>query len=373
MRRTWRGGRSSLALVGVVVPAYGVAAYLPACLDSVLASTHRHLDVLVVDDGSPDESGDIADAYARRDPRVRVVHTDNRGLGAARNEGLRHVRGDLVVFADSDDAVPATAYAAMLASLESSGSDFVTGSMLRWEGSRLSEPRWVRRLHTPPRAGLRAADHPEILGDVFAWNKMFRRSFWDAEDLAFAEGVHYEDQPVTTRAYLRGRFDVIDTPTYHWRVRHDGTSITQQRSRLPDLDDRWRTKRLALSSVRSSDQAEEVLPVFLDRVLAGDLWRYFLLVPGCEDAWWDLLVSGVRDLWGDRSLLGSGLPPVHRLTAWLVEQDRRADATAVMRWVQETPGPAPRVASDLGPRIDVPVIDLATVPPEALLLRPHER
>ena len=83
------------SLLSVVVPAYDVAAYLPACLDSVLAQSETlgptGLEVVVVDDGSPDESGEIAESYAARDPRVRVVHTENQGLGAARNEGLRHV------------------------------------------------------------------------------------------------------------------------------------------------------------------------------------------------------------------------------------------------------------------------------------------
>lgn len=98
--------RRSEPLVSVVVPAYDVAAYLPACLDSLLAQTHRNLEVVVVDDGSPDDSGAIAEEYAGRDPRVRVVHIVNRGLGGARNEGLRHVRGDVIGFADSDDVVP---------------------------------------------------------------------------------------------------------------------------------------------------------------------------------------------------------------------------------------------------------------------------
>ena len=80
-------------LVSVVVPVYDVAAYLPAALDSLLAQQHRELEVVVVDDGSTDGSGGIADAYAERDARVRVVHTANRGLGAARNEVLRHVTG----------------------------------------------------------------------------------------------------------------------------------------------------------------------------------------------------------------------------------------------------------------------------------------
>ena len=106
------------SLLSVVVPAYDVAAYLPACLDSVLAQSdslgRTGLEVVVVDDGSPDESGEIAETYAAGDPRVRVVHTDNRGLGAARNEGLRHATGDLLAFADSDDVVPPGAYACLL-------------------------------------------------------------------------------------------------------------------------------------------------------------------------------------------------------------------------------------------------------------------
>src|SRR4051794_36431096 len=101
-----------------VVPAYHVAAYLPECLDSVLAQSDSlgrvGLEVVVVDDGSPDSCGEIAEAYAGRDPRVRVVHTTNQGLGAARNEGLRHVTGDLLMFADSDDVVPPGSYASLL-------------------------------------------------------------------------------------------------------------------------------------------------------------------------------------------------------------------------------------------------------------------
>ncbi len=355
-----------------MVPCYAVADYLPDCLDSILDSTHARLDVVVVDDGSPDECGEIAEEYAARDPRVRAVHTENRGLGAARNEGLRHVRGDVVAFADSDDAVPPTAYADMLMSLEASGSDFVTGSLLRWRGPERSEPRWMHRLHNPGRTKVSAADHPEVLGDVFAWNKLFRRTFWERHDLQFAEGVHYEDQPTTTRAFLSGAFDVLPTPVYHWRVRTDGTSITQQRNTVSDLADRWATKRASLAHVRASEQCGEVLPIFVDRVLAGDLWRYFGQVPDCSDEWWALLVSGVRELWRDRSLVHSGLPPVQRLTGWLVEQDRREDAANVQRWAIGLGRTAPREVGPEGVRLAVPVLDPATVVPEALAVRPHE-
>jgi glycosyltransferase involved in cell wall biosynthesis len=358
-------------LVSVVVPAYDVEDWLPACLDSLLAQTHRHWEAVVVDDGSPDRVGEIAEAYAGRDPRLRVVHTSNHGLGAARNEGVRHVGGDYLAFLDSDDVLPPDAYATLVARLEATGSDFAAASFHRWEAGELVEPRWMHRLHRPTRVGITPEDHPEVLGDVFAWNKLFRRSFWDAAGLAWPEGVRYEDQPCTTEAYLRGTFDVVPDLVYRWRIRQDGSSITQQRSSVADLRDRWETKRMALASV-TEHGSDHVREVFVDRVLAGDLHRYFSEIPGCSDAWWDLLVTGVRELWGDRSLVHSGLPPVHRLTGWLVEQGRREDASAVMSYAAALGRPLPQVPSPHGPRIDVPVLDLATVDPAALALREFE-
>ncbi len=366
-------------LIGVVVPVHGVERYLDECLRSLVAQRHRRWEAVLVDDGSTDRSGEIADAWARRDHRISVVHQANAGLGAARNAGLAHVRGDYLAFLDSDDLLQPTAFSTLVASLEESGSDFATGSILQWLSKHNSdvdgpfhEPPWMRRLHHPPARGIRVEDRPEILGDVFAWNKLFRRSWWDAAGLAWPEGVRYEDQPTTTRAFLGGTFDVLEETTYVWRIREG--SITQTRASTQDLADRWETKRMALASVRAHGDPE-VERIFVDRVLAGDLWRYFLLVPGCTPEWWRLLRSGVLELWGTR-LTGSGLPPVHRLAGWLVAEDRRADVTALMEWVADLDGPAPR-AQDITTgtwRLAIPpsVLDETTVAPEALALRDHE-
>ncbi|WP_243056243.1 glycosyltransferase family 2 protein [Nocardioides sp. SR21] len=365
-----RFGRRS-PLVSVVVPVYEVEAYLPAALDSVLAQTHENLQVVVVDDGSTDGSGAIADEYAARDPRVLAVHTENRGLGAARNEGQRHATGDLLAFADSDDVVPPDAYAVLLRQLTRSGADFVTGSVARLDDGVLTELPWMRRLHRE-RVALPVEQHPEILGDVFAWNKLFRRAFWDGAELAWPEGIRYEDQPTTTAAYVRARrFGVAPEVVYHWRIRYDGSSITQQRSSLDDLRDRWTTKRMSLQTVEDFG-SKKTSRVFHDKVLAGDLHRYFAEIPGCSDEWWDLLVAGVREFWGTRSLVHSGLPPVHRLTGWLVETGRRVDAVRVMEYVAALGGPVPQVRTAQGPRIDVPGLDPATVDPAALVLRDFE-
>ena len=160
----------------------------------------------------------------------------------------------------------------------------------------------MKRLHRQ-RMDLVIDDLPEILGDVFAWNKLFRADFWRDTGLSWPEGVRYEDQPTTTLAYLRARrFGIVPEVVYHWRIRSDGTSITQQRSSTQDLRDRWETKLTSLRSVEEYG-APKVTSVFRDRVLAGDLHRYFAEIPGCDDEWWQLLRTGV--------LSHLGLPLAH--------------------------------------------------------------
>ena len=160
--------------------------------------------------------------------------------------------------------------------------------------------------------------------------------------------------------------------TYVWRIREG--SITQTRASVQDLSDRWETKRRSLASVRAHGDAE-VERVFVDRVLAGDLWRYFLLVPGVRRSGGGCCAP-VSSSCGAPRLVDSGLPPVHRLAGWLVAEDRRADVTALMEWFAALDGPAPR-AQDMTTgawRLAVPpsVLDETTVPPEALALRDHE-
>lgn len=365
--------RSSASLVSVVVPVHNVEPYLETCLDSLLAQSHRRTEVVVVDDGSTDRSGDLAEAAAGRDQRIRVVHTPNRGLGAARNEGVRHARGDLLTFADSDDVVPPDAFATMVDRLRRTRSDLVTGNMARLEDGVLSAVPWMNRLHPADRT-LTIAEFPDLLGDVFACNKLFRRPFWDDHGFAWPEGVRYEDQPTTTEAYLSAtRIAVTSHVVYHWRIRSDGSSITQQRASVQDLSDRWTTKRMTLASVRRRG-TPELVEALVDRILPADMWRYFVLIPGAGDEWWRLLVSGVRELWGERSLTHSVLPPVHRLTGWLVEQDRRDDAVTVIRHLESLAGARlARVQDQDGVRLDIPGLDARSVSRTALEVRETER
>jgi glycosyltransferase EpsH len=95
--------KQSLPLISIIVPVYRTEQYLRQCVDSLLAQTYDRIEIILVDDGSPDGSGGICEEYAAKDPRVKVIHQENGGLSAARNTGLDHATGEYVMFVDSDD------------------------------------------------------------------------------------------------------------------------------------------------------------------------------------------------------------------------------------------------------------------------------
>src|SRR4051812_35859428 len=117
--------------VSVVVPIYNVATYLDACLQSIAQQTLTDLDVVMVDDGSTDDSADIARSMGERDPRFRLVTKANGGLGSARNAGIDAATGEFLAFVDSDDVLPRHALETLLGSLDRSGSDFASGNVRR--------------------------------------------------------------------------------------------------------------------------------------------------------------------------------------------------------------------------------------------------
>ncbi len=225
-------------LLSVVVPVHNVEAYLEDCLRSVAEQTLDAIEVVMVDDGSTDGSARIAAEFATRDSRFRLVRQQNAGLSAARNTGVRHTTPTVpyLAFADSDDVVVHDAYERMTASLESSGSDLATGNVWRLTGQGRQQA-WQYRWLTGPRSRTHITRDPRLLADRVAWNKVFRRAFWDTHAFAFPEGRLYEDTPVMIPAhYLAGSVDVLAEHVYYWRVREG--SITRRRTDVTGVRDR---------------------------------------------------------------------------------------------------------------------------------------
>ncbi|MGQ7749768.1 glycosyltransferase family 2 protein [Streptomyces sp. WC2508] len=224
--------------LSVVVPVHNVEDHLEDCLRSVAGQSVGDIEVVLVDDGSTDGSTAIAKSFAAHDRRFRYVRRPNGGPGAARNTGVRHTTPDVpyLAFVDSDDVVVHDGYARMLASLESTGSDLATGNV--WQLTEQGRQQ-ARQYHwlTGSRARTHIGRDPRLLADRVAWNKVFRRSFWDRHAFAFPEGRLSEDIPVTIPAhYLAGSVDVLHEHVHYWRVREG--SIARRRTDVKGVRDR---------------------------------------------------------------------------------------------------------------------------------------
>lgn len=210
-------------LVSVIIPVYNVLPYLAEAIDSVINQTYEDLEIIIIDDGSTDGSGDICEEYAQNDSRIRVVHQENKGLSSARNIGLDAMTGEMVVFVDSDDACRPDYVEAMMKAMNRDNSDLVvcrftvhntTGKMKRSERDRLY-PTADKGIYTRIDALRLAADGTINPG---VWNKLYKSALW--KDIRFPEGHVYENVDTTYRVVnLCSTVCVIDEPLYMYRKR----------------------------------------------------------------------------------------------------------------------------------------------------------
>ncbi|MFJ3229420.1 CDP-glycerol glycerophosphotransferase family protein [Streptomyces sp. NPDC086787] len=219
----------------VIVPAYKVQAYLRECLDSVLSQSYPDLELIAVDDHSPDACGTILDEYAARDTRVRAVHLPrNQGLGPARNAGLRLARGDYLVFLDSDDTLTPHALRSIADRIKETGEPDVLlydHARTDWTGEAVRDrpalhPSGTGPLSEEGPAPFRLDDRPELLRVLMvAWNKACRREFVEANGLRFPPG-YYEDTPWTYPALMAAQsIATLDRVCVHYRQRRQGSIL----------------------------------------------------------------------------------------------------------------------------------------------------
>ncbi|MEU6854205.1 CDP-glycerol glycerophosphotransferase family protein [Actinacidiphila alni] len=317
----------------VVVPVYNVEQYLEECLRSIAAQTFTDLDVVMVDDGSTDAGPDLAQAFADRDPRFRLVRQPNGGLGHARNTGARNADPgtSYLTFVDSDDVLPPRAYEKLVGLLDRSGSDFATGNVWRLTARGRSQAwqhrgmnKTVERTHITRDLGL--------LSDRVAWNKVFRRTFWDKHTLAFPEGVLYEDTPLTIPAhFLADAVDVLHEHVYYWRIREG--SITRRRTDVKGVRDRIAAvdgvSRFLADPANTRWSAHK--RDYDTSVLTDDLLYFIEALPMAGPEYHEVFLDRVRDYLSrvDPTLFPA-LPVELRIRWELIRQGRLEDLLEVL-------------------------------------------
>ena len=197
--------------LSIIVPVYNVEKYLEECVDSLLNQTLSDLEIFLVDDGSTDRSGAIADRFAKEYPdRVHTLHLENGGQGRARNAALPMAQGDYIGFVDSDDWIERDMYEKMLDRAEKTGADVVVCDFLEHyaDGREQTLPACFQ-------------DHP-LSAAGSSCNKIFRRSL--VGDLRFPEGLWYEDFYFSAVMLLRSkRTEFIPEPLYVYRRGQEST------------------------------------------------------------------------------------------------------------------------------------------------------
>lgn len=184
--------------ISVIIPVYKVEPYLDACVSSVVGQTFSDLEILLVDDGSPDRCPELCDAWAQKDPRVRVIHQENGGLSAARNTGIGAAKGEFLAFVDSDDMLEPDALRRAWEAQQACQADLVIFNLVYVDEHNHPLP-------APDFSGFRdeilTADEvwqryfalaEQKIYYVVAWNKLYRRELF--KTLRYAPGKRYEDQ-----------------------------------------------------------------------------------------------------------------------------------------------------------------------------------
>lgn len=216
--------------VSVIVPVYNVEQYLPQCVDSILAQTYKDLEVILVDDGSPDGSPAICDEYARRDPRVRVIHKKNGGLSDARNFGIDASTGEYLLFIDSDDYWDdPEGVEKCVALARSLDADVVNFGFKKYYQDTGKFETVHMNIFSPECTGLVDIGR-QLKYNVFitsACNKLVKASlFKGADGIRFVKGQLSEDIEYCSLLLLRAhRFTVVPRNFYVYRQAR-GASIT---------------------------------------------------------------------------------------------------------------------------------------------------
>lgn len=219
---------SDTPLISVIVPVYKVEPYLKRCIESIVQQTYKNLEIILIDDGSPDFCGVICDEYAKRDNRIRVVHKENGGLSSARNAGLDIAQGTYISFVDSDDYVHPKMLELLYEAIDKQEDTIsVCDYCFAPDITEKDAAVFFSDVVSPRRIIITSEEFMELAiirreYHSVVWNKLFPRKLFLKENVRFIEGMLHEDIMVTVQLVLNARRIVqITEPLYIYTQRKD--------------------------------------------------------------------------------------------------------------------------------------------------------
>ena len=260
-------------LISVIVPVYNVEEFVKKCLDSLVRQSYKNLEIIVIDDGSTDNSGRICDEFAKKEKNIKVFHKKNGGLSDARNFGIKKAGGEIIAFVDSDDFVDEEYIGVMYGKMVQKDVDVVVC------GYNFVKPK--KDVLSGKNAAIKLLTKHENI-DIVAWNKLYRKSLFADNEIWFPKGKKHEDTLTTYKVLSKARKVVyLDEALYFYNERPG--SITK----IEKIEERLTMRELAAEEAvsyfkKDSDleQAAEVSLLlakyaFLDRAIGGKIGKKY--------------------------------------------------------------------------------------------------
>lgn len=233
--------------ISVIVPIYNVEKYIRRCIDSILSQTFTNFELLLIDDGSNDKSGEICDEYALHDNRIRVFHKENNGVGSARQLGVNEAKGDFSIHVDGDDWIETNMLEEMLNKIEQSASDILITDYLE-DRHLTSSYRGQTICGTSSIEVLEGILQGKLLGVL--WNKLIRHTLYKKYDIKFIPGIDYCEDVLVLAQLLQERVTVSFLHNAYYHYDHQYTfSITRNY-----------TAKTYLAQKKFLDKLSEILP-----------------------------------------------------------------------------------------------------------------
>jgi glycosyltransferase involved in cell wall biosynthesis len=207
--------------ISIIVPVYKVEQYIHKCIDSILKQTLIDFELILINDGSPDNCGQICEEYARKDARIKVIHKENGGLSSARNAGLDVAKGEYIGFVDSDDWIEPDMYELLYNLCEDNNCEIANiSSFIHYKDRTIrngGHPFFIHNRSEAMKTMLEGKLYDEVV-----WTKLIKRSL--LRDLRFKTGIVYEDTAFTYQLiHKSNRICCIGMPMYHYIKRENST------------------------------------------------------------------------------------------------------------------------------------------------------
>lgn len=222
--------------ISIIIPVFNAEKYLSECIESILKQTYKEFEVILIDDGSTDQSLNILKKYQKKDYRIRIIHQENKGVGVARNNGIDNAKGEFIIFVDADDVLPENSLYDRLSAVKNAdmaicGYGYFSESGKRDTLAECEDTVWNK---------IQALNNIAVDGTFgyqgYLWNKIYVKNIIDRHKIRFAENIAYNEDKLFNIEYVMSCKDIKISHSIVYYYRTDANGVMNRISKITDKD-----------------------------------------------------------------------------------------------------------------------------------------